>query len=80
MFHFDRSQNPIKVIDAPIMRGCDRLLNSIKRFFFMDGELLKDYGMIFIEPFKKSGSDHIYSIELFITHLDFFVKANEMCL
>lgn len=46
----------------------------------MDGELLKDYGMIFIEPFKKSVSDHIYSIELFITHLDFFVKANEMCL
>lgn len=46
----------------------------------MDGELLKDYGMIFIEPFKKSGSDYIYSIELFITHLDFFVKANEMCL
>lgn len=33
MFHFDRSQNPINVIDAPIMRGCDRQLNSIKRFF-----------------------------------------------
>lgn len=59
MFHFDRSQNPINVIDAPIMRGCDRQLNSIKRFFY--GWLtVKRLWDEFYRVVQKSGSDHIF--------------------
>lgn len=36
----------------------------------MDGKLLKDYGMSFIESFKNL-VQIIYSFELIITHVDF---------